>query len=382
MTGRTETYLDYNATAPVRPAVIEVVASALGQVGNPSSVHQAGRRARGLVEKARAEVANLVGASSKSVIFTGGGTEANNLALRGVKASRLVISAVEHDSVRGLVDVWQGPVDILPVDRRGQPELEELERLLSNGEGTALVSVMLVNNETGVIMPVGDITAIAHRHGALVHTDAVQAAGKIPVDFRGLGVDLMTLSGHKFGGPQGVGALLIRDKLVLEPLIRGGGQELRRRSGTENVPGIAGFGEAARLAREGLEEMGRIEALRRALEAGIHEQVPDAVIFGADSPRAATTVCVAVPGVSSETQVMALDLEGICVSAGSACSSGKVTPSHVLEAMGADKDTARSAIRVSLGWASTREDIDRFLEVWPRAIARALKTTRAEQRAS
>jgi len=382
MTGGTETYLDYNATAPVRPAVIEAVRSALGSVGNPSSVHQAGRRARGRVEKARTEVADLVGASSKLVIFTSGGTEANNLALCGVKASRLVISAVEHDSVRGLADVWQGPVDILPVDRRGQPNLDELERLLSKSEGTALVSVMLVNNETGVIMPVGDIAAISHRHGALVHTDAVQAAGKIPIDFRALGADLMTLSAHKFGGPQGVGALVIRDKLALEPLIRGGGQELRRRSGTENVAGIAGFGVAARLAREGLDDMNRLESLRLTLEAGILERVPYAVIFGEDSPRTATTVCVAVPGIKSETQVMALDLEGICVSAGSACSSGKVTPSHVLKAMGADQESARSAIRVSLGWASTKEDIDRFLDVWPRAIARARGAAGAERQLS
>ena len=237
MIRRPQTYLDYNATAPVRPEVADAMADALNAVGNPSSVHQAGRTARGRVERAREQVAGLVGAAPKTVVFTSGGTEANNMALRGLAVERLIVSAVEHDSVREIACAWGGVVEILGVDANGQPDLNRLEKLLEAG-APALISVMLANNETGVIIPVAKIAALAHRYGSLVHTDAVQAAGKIPVDFRSLGVDLMTLSAHKLGGPQGAGALVVRDGLDIVPLIRGGGQELRRRSGTENGPGI------------------------------------------------------------------------------------------------------------------------------------------------
>lgn len=378
MTVETPTYLDYNATAPVRPEVVDAMARVMGEVGNPSSVHQAGRGARAHVEEARAEVAALAGVSPKAVIFTSGGTEANNLAIRGVTSDTLTVSAVEHDAVLAPAQSAGKPCHVLGVDDRGMPDLAALEGLLADLERQGhrtLVSVMLVNNETGVILPVREIARLAHAHGALVHTDAVQAAGKIALDFKDLGVDLMTLSAHKMGGPQGVGALLIRDGLPLLPMVQGGGQELRRRSGTENVPAIVGFGVAARLARDGIGDMDRVGALRDRLEAGVRDAVPAAVIFGAASPRVPTTSSIAVAGAAAETQVMGLDLEGISVSAGSACSSGKVTPSHVLAAMGADAELARAAIRVSLGWASTAADVDRFLDTWPRVVGR-LKTSR------
>lgn len=357
-------YLDYNATAPIRPEVRDAVIAAFDVAGNPSSVHGFGRRARRVVEDARAEVAALAGVAPARVVFTSGGTEANTAALRATGRSRILVSAIEHDSV-----LETAPDALrIPVDPDGLVDPAALERLLTDVPEPALVSVMWVNNETGVIQPLADVVRIAHAHGALVHCDAVQAAGRIPLDVDALGIDLLTLSAHKLGGPQGVGALIVRDGIPIVPVLRGGGQEHRRRAGTENVAGIAGFGIAARLAREGLSAQGALAELRddmeRRLIRAAQEAGKPAVVYGSTSPRVANTTCISMPGATSETQIMTLDLVGIAVSAGSACSSGKVKPSHVLTAMSVAAGEAGSAIRVSLGWGTTPGDIDRLVEAW------------------
>ena len=353
--------MDYNATAPMRPEAIEAVTAALALDGNPSSVHRFGRLARRAIEDARDEVAALIGARSETVIFTSGGTEANATALRGSGRGRVIASATEHDSVLRNTDA-----DLIPVDRDGIIDLAALERLLAENTAPALVAVMLANNETGVIQPVAAAAEIAHRFGALMFCDAVQAAGKIEIDVGGLGVDLLSLSAHKLGGPKGVGALYVAPHIALAPSLRGGGQERKMRAGTENVAGIAGFGAAAKAARQQMNGFARLAELRDALESQL---LPDAVIFGANAPRLPNTSCIAMPEVSSETQVIAFDLAGLAVSAGAACSSGKVEPSRVLLAMGAGNAVADSAIRVSLGWTNGEEDIDRFIEAWGRLRA-------------
>lgn len=359
MNGERAIYLDHNATAPVLPDVAAAVAGALELGGNPSSVHRFGRAARQAVDRAREAVAALAGAPETSVIFTAGGTEANNLALNGIADDRVLVSAIEHDSVLRAAP-GAGRV---PVDRDGAVDLAALERMLAE-RGAALVSLMLANNETGVIQPVAAAAGIAHRHGALVHCDAVQAAGRIAVDMRALGVDLMTLSAHKLGGPAGVGALVVRDGVRLAPMLNGGGQESWRRAGTENVAGIAGFGVAAAAARESAARMAEIAALRDEIERGIRDIAPEAPIYGSGAPRLANTSCIGMPGVKGETQVMAFDLAGIAISAGAACSSGKVTPSAVLRAMGAGEAGAAEAIRVSLGRGNTAAHATRFVAEW------------------
>lgn len=355
-------YLDYNATAPVRPEAAAAVVEALARTGNPSSVHKAGRAARAAVEQARARVAALVGAKPTEVVFTSGGSEANMAALTRSGAARLIVSAVEHDSVTETAAASGLPVQTVPVDGDGIVDLAALERLLADAprDGGTLVSLMLANNETGVIEPVAEAASIARRLGARLHCDAVQAAGKIPFDFNDLDADYLSLSAHKLGGPQGIGALVVREICALAPLVRGGGQEQGRRSGTENVPGIVGFGVAAELA--GLPE--GAAALRDAWETRVRAAAPEAIILSAGAARLPNTSCVALAGIGSETQVMALDLAGIGVSAGSACSSGKVKASRVLAAMGCGEDIAGSAIRVSLGWATTKDDMDRLFAAW------------------
>jgi cysteine desulfurase len=362
-------YLDHNATAPVRPAVAAAVAEALAIGGNPSSVHAAGRAARRAVEAARVRLAALVGAAPAQIVFTSGGTEANHLALRGTGRPRVLVSAVEHDSVRQAAP----GAEIVPVTREGVVDLPALEGLLALGGRPALVSLMLANNETGVLQPVAEAAAIARAHGALVHCDAVQAAGKVPVDFASLGVHLLTLSAHKLGGPQGIGALVVADAVALAPLQTGGGQERGRRAGTENVPGIVGFGAAAETAAAELPGQERIAALRDRAERRLLAAEPRAKLFGAGAPRLPNTICVALPGVPAATQVMALDLAGVMVSAGAACSSGKVRPSHVLAAMGAGADEAGSAIRISFGWNSTEDDVEQLVEAWRLLCRRAAR---------
>jgi cysteine desulfurase len=366
------TYLDHNATTPVRAAAAAAMAGVLAECGNPSSVHRAGRAARQHLEAARAAVARAIGlAASGTLVFTGGGTEANHLALSGTGCARVLRSAIEHDSVReGRPEAIE-----IPVEPGGTLDLAALAELLAADRAPALVSVMVANNETGVIQPIEAIVALAHGAGALVHCDAVQAIGKIGFDMAALGADLVSVSAHKLGGPPGVGALAIAPHVVLSARQRGGGQERGLRAGTENLPGIAGFGVAIEAALAELAAYQDRGTLRDAMETRLRAVEPSAVVFGADRPRLPNTSCVALPGVSAELQVMALDLAGVGVSAGAACSSGKVRPSHVLGAMGVGPDLARQAIRISLGRATGEADIDRLVAAWA-ALARRHRAKR------
>lgn len=357
-------YLDYNATAPLKPAVIDAMATALTECGNASSVHRFGRLARRAVEAAREDVASLVNALPRQVVFTSGGTEANNLAIVAAGGRRLIVSAIEHDSVLKAAPT----AEILPVDGRGEVDLTALQVMLESDKRPALVAVMLANNETGATQPAALVSHLAHSHGALVHCDAVQAAGKMAIDFARLGADTMALSAHKLGGPQGVGALVVADTVNVKPLLVGGGQERGWRAGTENVAGIRGFGVAARLATEDFSTIQAFAGLRDEMEVRLERA--GAVVFAPGAGRLPNTSCIAMPGVSAETQVMALDLAGVAVSAGSACSSGKIRPSHVLRAMGVAPELAASAIRISLGWRTEREDIEHLVEAWTALSAR------------
>lgn len=359
-------YLDHNATSPLRPAAFDAMVEALRAGGNPSSVHGVGRRSRAIVDMARREVAALVGALPAETIFTSGGTEANNLALSGAGRRRVLVSAIEHDSVRRAVP----QAEILPVDGDGVLDLAALERALATSAEPALVSVMLANNETGVLQPIADVVRLARAAGALVHCDAVQGAGKVPVDLHGLGVDYLSLSAHKLGGPAGVGALVVRSGAQLRPDRRGGGQESNRRAGTENVSGIAGFGAAAEQARCGLD----VTELRDRLEFALVQIAASAKVFGARAPRIGNTTCISMPGVPAETQVMAFDLAGVCISAGAACSSGKVHRSTVLEAMGVPAAEAGCATRISLGWNSEAADIERLIVAWQSLYTRVTRS--------
>ncbi len=374
-------YLDHNATTVVRPRVLDVVCAQLAKTGNASSVHAAGRDARKVVEHARSQVADLIGVPAQWVTFTSGGTEANNLAIRSAKDRALLVSAVEHDSVLAPAKAVNPGCHVLPVDETGVVKLDVLASTLEECGDGALVSVMYANNETGTIQPIADICRLAHQFGALVHVDAVQAAGKIPVDAAACGIDILTLSAHKMGGPQGVGALIADPAIALPARTLGGGQEFGRRAGTENVAAIAGFGEACDLARNEPADWQAIGALRDDLEQRIRAIDPDATAYATGADRLPNTSCVSMPGVGSETQIMAFDLDGIAVSAGSACSSGKVTPSHVLLAMGIGEQEASTAIRVSLGWNSSEKDIDAFVEAWRRIYIRTKRGVIAESAA-
>ena len=353
-------YFDHNASAPSSPEVREAVTAALRDYGNPSSVHAEGRAARNCVEEAREEVAALVGAHAENVIFTSGATEANNQALRCCDRSQVVASAIEHPSVLelSLEDAR------IPVSPDGVTDLDALSEMLKQRGRVVVVSVMAANNESGVIQPIKGAAERAHAVGALFHCDAVQAMGRIPFDIECLGADMATISAHKLGGPKGVGALVLADGMETEAFMRGGGQERKRRGGTENVPGIAGFGVAAREVRERRLSIGRVANLIGILERRAEAAVPEAVIFGEFVPRIANTSLIALPGVDAETQIMALDLAGISVSSGAACSSGKVGESHVLAAMGVEEELGRCAIRISLGFENTVEEVDKFVKIW------------------
>ncbi len=354
----TPVYLDWNASAPLAEPARAAMAHAFGIAGNPSSVHAAGRAARKLVEDARTAIAQAAGAPDARVVFTGSGTEANALALNGFAPAECLVSAIEHDCV------WTtlSGAAVIPVTRAGTVDLTALERLIAERR-PKLVAVMLANNETGAIQPVAEIARLARAGGARVHCDAVQAFGRMPVDFAGLGVDTMALSAHKIGGPQGVGALVARKGAVLAPIFAGG-QEQGLRAGTHNVAGIAGFGAAARTMAP------MAPLLRDGLESRLREAYVGCTIHAADAPRLPNTSCIGLPGVPAETQVMALDLAGFAVSAGAACSSGKVKASRTLAAMGAGTG-AGEAIRVSLGPATTQDEIDAFARAWI-ALARRL----------
>ena len=379
-------YLDWNATAPLRPQARAAVLAALDSSGNPSSVHAEGRAARRLIEEAREKVAALVAAEPRNVVFTSGGTEANMLALTpasgpdGKAPDRLLISALEHPSVLAGGRFAAAAVQRVPATGDGRIDLAALADALAALEGRrALVSLMLANNETGVVQPVSEAARLTHEAGGVLHVDAVQAAGRIPCDINAIGADLLTLSGHKIGAPKGVGAVVRRDAAVPfpAPLIRGGGQERGARAGTENVAGIAAFGAAAAAALVDLgAEAGDMRALRDRLEAGLRSASPDIVVFGAGAERLPNTTLFALNGMKAETAVIAFDLEGVAVSSGAACSSGKVQPSHVLAAMGVPPQLARAAVRVSLGPTTTQSEIDRTIQAWIRISSVLRKETR------
>ena len=363
-------YLDWNATTPLRPEARAAMAAAWELVGNPSSVHAEGRQARRLVEEARAAVAAAVGALPRNVVFTSSGTEANALALApGLRSGargpiqRLLASAVEHASVLAGGRFSAQAVSKIAVTGSGVLDLDDLRRLLASGP--ALVSIMAANNETGALQPIREAAEIVHEAGGLLHVDAIQALGKMPFDVKMIGADLATLSAHKIGGPKGVGALVVAEGLTgLEPLLRGGGQELGRRAGTENVAGIAGFGAAVKAAMATRDaESVRMEQLRNRLERGLR-QSEGLTLFAEEVARLPNTTLFTAPGLKAETAVIGFDLEGVAVSSGSACSSGKVQPSHVLQAMGFADQMAHGAVRLSLGWSTSEADIDRCLEAW------------------
>jgi cysteine desulfurase len=371
-------YLDWNATTPLRPEARQAMAAAWDMAGNPSSVHAEGRQARRLVEDARATIAAAVGARPQDVVFTSGGTEANALALTpglrrgaGEPVRRLLVSAIEHTSVLSGGRFSPETIATIAITGSGLVDVDHLRGLLADGP-PALVSVMLANNETGALQPVGEVADIVHEAGGLLHVDAIQALGKIPFDIKSMKADLVTLSAHKIGGPKGVGALVLADEAQgLEPLLRGGGQELGRRAGTENVAGIAAFGAAVRAAMAALQgDAARLLALRERLEKGL-QQTPGMIVFSDGTPRLPNTTLFTVPGLKAETAVIGFDLGGIAVSSGSACSSGKVQPSHVLAAMGVSRELAQGAVRLSLGWSTSEADIDLALQAW-RKLADAL----------
>jgi cysteine desulfurase len=372
------TYFDWNATAPLREEAREAMCAALALTGNSSSVHAEGRSARRLIERAREEVANLVGSESRNVTFTSGATEANCLALtpaieiggcREVR-DRLFISAVEHPSVLGGGRFDAGQVETLLVTRDGVVDLDKLRSALLRSE-RPLVSVMLANNESGVVQPIAKIADTVHAAGGVLHVDAVQGPGRIACDIGALGADLMSISSHKLGGPQGAGALIRRgDVHIGNPLITGGGQERGLRAGTENVAAIAGFGAAAVAVRE--PDLRRLAVLRDRFEAGLRSSTPQVVIFGENVARLPNTSLFTVPGLKAETAIICFDLNGIAVSSGSACSSGKVQTSHVLAAMGVEPALARGAVRASFGWSTSEAEIGALLTAWNKVISSLL----------
>lgn len=359
-------YLDANATQPLRPAARDALLAALAAPGNPSSVHAAGRAARRLLEEARVRLAACFGAAPAGLVFTSGGTEANALALHGLGAGRrLLVGATEHDAVRAAAP----DAEVLTVDGQGVLDLRALERRLAAGP-PALACLMLANNETGVIHPIAEAAALCRAHGARLHVDAVQGAGRLPIDLAALGADSLALSGHKLGGPMGAGALLLAGDPALPPLMRGGGQERGRRGGTPALPAIAGLAAAAQAAVADLPDQQRLASLRDGIEQAA--RATGAVPLGAGAPRLCNTTCLALPGVRADTQVIALDLAGFQVSAGAACSSGKVAASHVLAAMGLG-ELAGCAVRVSLPWNATAEDADRFIAAYLEMARRLLR---------
>ena len=380
------TYFDHNATTPVAPEVVAAMAEALASTfGNASSVHAYGQRAKAAIDEARSSVATLIGAEAAEVVFTAGGTEADNFALRGAAEAleargrkRLVSSTIEHEAVlntcRHLARRGHDWATV-PVTTDGVVTTAALEGLLS--AETAIVSVMHANNEIGTIQPVADLAAMARAHGALFHTDAVQTVGKVPVDVRALGVDMLSLSAHKFNGPKGVGALWIRRGVRLAPILTGGRHERNRRAGTENVAAIVGLGVAARLALRHLrEEAARLEALRDRLERGILSTVSGTVVNGGGAARVPNTTNISFTGVEAESLLIALDLEGVAVSTGSACSSGSLEPSHVLKAMHLPSGRAHNAIRFSLGAGNTADEVDHVVGLLPAVVEKLRSLTR------
>lgn len=379
-------YFDSNATTPLAPEVIDAVLRAMRDVfGNASSIHHFGQQAKSTMDEARSAVASLLNADRSEIVFTSGGTESDNFAIRGAADAleptgrrHLIASAIEHEAVLNTLRAlarrgWR--VTLLRVDHSGIVSPDRLRETIDSD--TALVSVMHANNEIGTVQPVAALAAIAHEHGALMHTDAVQSAGKIPVDVRALGVDLLSLSAHKFNGPKGAGVLWIKRGTRMQPTVTGGKHERNRRAGTENVAAIAGLGVASALAaRKMSTDAVRVAALRARLEAGILRDVPGAVVNGARDPRVPNTTNISFDRVEAESLLIALDLEGIAVSTGSACSSGTLEPSHVLKAMGLPSHRTQNSLRFSLGMFSTDAEVDRVIDVLPRLVDKLRGLTR------
>lgn len=361
-------YLDYNATAPIHPEAIAIISEAMTHAHNASSVHQSGRAGRKYIEDAREQISKLTNCPAAQIIFNSGATEGNNTVLRYFAEEypdeQILVSAIEHPSVLEAIP----NATTIPVTQDGIIDLDALEKLLKTK--TSLVSTMFINNETGIIQPIKEISALAHKHGALLHVDGVQAAGRIDINMPTLGIDFLTLSAHKLGGPQGVGALCLGLCGVTPTLLHGGGQEKSARAGTENVAGIAGFGKATELALTNIQTyQTQTTALQTQLENAL-SKYEGIKIYGQNANRAGNTTLLSIPGISSETLLMAFDLEGIAISNGSACSSGKVEPSHVLKAMGENDEAASGALRISTGWNSKPEDIDAFLTTFDKIYAR------------
>ncbi|MGZ9097560.1 MAG: cysteine desulfurase family protein [Micavibrio sp.] len=353
-------YLDCNATMPIKPGVISVMSAVLGETGNASSIHRHGRVARKHIETARTQLASLIQTNPAYVFFTGGATESNNIVLKSFSGRHILTSAIEHPSVTESAP----EADKIPVTTDGVVDLAALEKMLQTTP--ALVSIMLVNNETGIIQPLAEIVRLIRKTSPTtqIHTDAVQAMGRIAIDFSALQVDFMSLSAHKMGGPQGAGALVMAPGAKIEKLFHGGGQEKRQRAGTENVAAIAGFGRASELAQTDMEKFQSLSVFRDEIEEKLLAAEPRLKIYGRNAPRVANTTQLALPGIAAETQLMALDLAGVSVSSGSACSSGTVKTSHVLQAMGIADQDAMGALRISLGWHTTKEEIDAFIAAW------------------
>lgn len=359
-------YLDYNATAPIKSKIRDIIIEVMTNEGNASSVHGYGRRARKYIEDARNQVADLCSVKSNQIIFTSGATESINTVLNSYRDKRVLVSAIEHPAVLSCAP----HAEIIPVTSDGVIDIDAYKKLLGEGEPPELVCVMLVNSEIGVIQPVEEISRLAHDHGALFLCDAVQGAGRIDISMDNLGADYMVLSAHKMAGPQGVGALITKESLDTPKFMLGGGQEKNSRAGTYNTAGIAGMGLAAKLAKEEFADYQKIGMLRDELENKIRQLSNNITIYGENSPRVVNTCNVGLKNVPAQTQMMALDLDGVAVSSGSACSSGSFKPSHVLTAMGVGEEDAKSALRISLGWATTSADINAFLESYKNIIER------------
>ncbi len=373
-------YLDHNATTPVDAVAAEAMIGALQHLfGNASSVHYYGQQAKAALDDARSSVAALIGAEPAEIIFTSGGTEADNFAIRGAAEAleatgrrHLVTCGIEHEAVLNTFKAlarrgWK--TTVLPLDPTGIVSPDSMREAV--GDDTALVSIMHANNEIGTIQPIAELAAIAHGRGALFHTDAVQSAGKIPVNVRALGVDLLSVSAHKFYGPKGIGAIWAKRGVRLSPFLNGGKQERNRRAGTENVPGIIGMGAAARRAMQKMDaESVRLSALRDRLESGILSSVPNTDVNGARNARVPNTTNISFDRIEAESLLIALDLEGVAVSTGSACSSGTLEPSHVLKAMGLSSHRAQNSIRFSLGAGNTEEQIDHVVSILPRIVTK------------
>ena len=369
-------YLDYNATTPLKPQVIDAVTNAMQVIGNSSSVHAEGRAARAIVEDAREKLRTLVNGPVNGVILTGGGTEAIHYALNGAVCAghvkRVFVSAIEHAAVPANAACCGAAIETVPATKDGKADLDWLRDRLKDydvsHDGGFLVCLMFANNETGVVQPVREAADIAHEKGGLLFVDAAQATGKVPVNFVMSGADMMAVTAHKFGGPVGVGALITAPNLPLEPVMRGGGHESNRRAGTHNVPAIAGLGVACELASETIAKAKAIAAMRDRMQTAAEEA--GAIVWGKGAERLPGTLSMSAHGFSSQSQLMTMDLAGIAISGGSACSSGKSKPSHVLTAMGVDEELAKCGVRVSLGWGSTDEDVDAFCREWPAAYRR------------